>query len=327
MSVIAIIPCLNEAANIKRITCQFASDKAVDKVVIADGGSTDGTLEIVRSLISASSKVSLLNNPEKIQSAGLNAAVASMGQGFTWLLRVDAHCAYPENYTSRLLESAERNGADSIVVPMKTVGHEGFQVAVAVAQNSVIGTGGSAHRVQSEGQWVEHGHHALMRLEKFIEVGGYCEAMPCNEDAELDHRLTTAGARIWLEPDAAIVYFPRATPKRLWIQYYKYGIGRACNLQRHRMKPRLRQLIPLAVPCAVGLLPLWPLHWIFAVPFFLWLGLCLTIGAIIGWRDEKAISCLSGLAAAIMHLAWATGFLKQIVFRPNGVDAKYGLLD
>ena len=207
---------------------------------------------------------------------------------------------------------------------MKTVGREGFQIAIATAQNSIIGTGGSAHRGQSQGQWVEHGHHALMRIGKFIDVGGYCEAMPCNEDAELDHRLILAGARIWLEPDATIVYFPRTTAKSLWIQYYKYGIGRACNLQRHRMKPRLRQLVPLAVPCAALLLLLSPLHWLFAAPFLFWLGLCLGLGTIIGGRQAEAVGCLSGIAAAIMHFSWAIGFFKQIIFRPKGVAARYG---
>lgn len=326
MTVLAIIPCLNEAVNIERITRQLLSDKAVDAIVIADGGSTDGTLKIVESLTTEAEKVSLLNNPAKIQSSGINAAVESKGLGMTWLLRIDAHCAYPDNYATCLLDSANRMGADSVVVPMKTVGHTGFQLAVATAQNSVLGTGGSAHRGQSEGQWVEHGHHALMRMEKFIDVGGYCEAMPCNEDAELDYRLTLAGSRIWLEPDATILYFPRATPKRLWIQYYKYGIGRACNLQRHRMKPRLRQLVPLAVPCAAILLMLSPFHWVFAIPFLSWLGLCLGLGAFIGARRGKAVALLSGGAAAIMHFAWATGFFKQLIFRPKGVDARYGIL-
>jgi len=271
MTLLAVIPCLNEVENIERITRQLISDEAVNAIAIVDGGSTDGTLDIVSSLIAESPKVSLI-----------------------------------------------------VVVPMKTVGREGFQIAIATAQNSIIGTGGSAHRGQSQGQWVEHGHHALMRIGKFIDVGGYCEAMPCNEDAELDHRLILAGARIWLEPDATIVYFPRTTAKSLWIQYYKYGIGRACNLQRHRMKPRLRQLVPLAVPCAALLLLLSPLHWLFAAPFLFWLGLCLGLGTIIGGRQAEAVGCLSGIAAAIMHFSWAIGFFKQIIFRPKGVAARYG---
>lgn len=324
MTVLVVIPCLNEVANISRVANQFISDKAVEKIVIADGGSTDGTLEILTDLKEKSSKVDILHNPKKIQSAGVNAAVKALDKTYNWLLRVDAHCAYPDEYATTLLEAALEHKADAVVVPMRTIGKSGFQIAAATAQNSVIGTGGSAHRSSSSGQWVDHGHHALMKLDLFEAIGGYCENMPCNEDAELDHRLTQAGGKIWLEPRATIDYFPRKSPKRLWIQYFKYGIGRACNVQRHKMQPRPRQLVPLLVPIAAILALFTPIHWIFSFPFLAWLGLCLGCGILIGLKKKRSMAMFSGVAAAIMHFAWASGFFWQILTRPHGVSPQYG---
>ena len=322
--VLAVIPCLNEAAHLEALLDQVLSDQDIDRLVVADGGSTDGSRAIVERRAADCDRLRLLDNPERIQSAGINRAVARHGVGFEWLVRVDAHCRYPNSYAQNLLESARQYAASSVVVPMFTVGLNGFQHAAAAAQNSVIGTGGSPHRHLGGGRFVEHGHHALIRLDLFRAVGGYCEALACNEDAELDHRLISAGGRIWLEPACAITYFPRSTPSDLWRQYFRYGAGRARTMRRHRMRPRLRQLVPLAVPLSIGVLPLGLIHPLFVLPAFAWGSLILTAGAVVGLRAGGGWALLAGVAAGIMQAGWGTGFLRQFL-SDGGSDApRYG---
>jgi len=325
MSVLAVIPCLNEVDHIELTLKQMKEDRCIDLIIVADGGSTDGSLKIIDEYTSSFDKIHLIHNIAKIQSTGINLAVKQYSQDFKWLLRIDAHCIYPDNYATTLLQAAKDQKADCVVVPMLTIGEDGFQGAVSAAQNSVLGTGGSSHRHDDNSRFVDHGHHALMKLNFFQKAGGYCEAMPCNEDAELDYRMTNHGAKIWLESNAAIKYFPRSTPKSLWIQYFRYGVGRACNLQRHRMRPRLRQVLPLAVPIATILLVITPIHWTFSVPLLTWLFICIIFGAVIGSRQGGKWKLLSGFAAAIMHLAWGLGFIWQFLSRPQGVKSQYGL--
>ncbi|NQX93396.1 MAG: glycosyltransferase family 2 protein [Erythrobacter sp.] len=325
MSVLVVIPCLNEAQHLKGLISSLLTNPEVTKLVVADGGSDDGSQAIVEKLAEADTRVHLLHNPAKIQSAGINLAVSHFGGGMDWLLRVDAHCLYPPHYPQILMAAAHERETDAVVVPMLTRGIKGFQLAVAAAQNSVLGTGGSAHRSGREGCYVDHGHHALIRMELFQRVGGYCETMVCNEDAELDHRITQAGGRIWLEPKGLIVYMPRKTAATLARQYFKYGKGRADNLKRHRMRPRLRQMIPLVVPIALAMVPFSLLHPIFVAPALGWLLVCLVVGAAIGLRAGKGWPALAGAAAAIMHAAWAFGFLSGIFFSRNASEPKYGL--
>ncbi|AKH42797.1 succinoglycan biosynthesis protein ExoA [Altererythrobacter atlanticus] len=325
MSILAVIPCLNEINHIGVLLDQFLADPDIGLLVVADGGSSDGTREIVQQRAQVEGRLILLDNPARIQSAGINLAVARYGQGYDWLLRIDAHCLYPGGYAAMLVAAAEEHGASAIAVPMVTSAASGFQLAAATAQNSVLGTGGSAHRHLGGGRFVEHGHHALIRMDMFRELLGYCENMPCNEDAEFDYRQTSAGGRIWLEPKAAITYFPRKSPGALWRQYYRYGRGRAQTIQRHRMKPRLRQMVPLAAPLIVALLPLGFAHWIFSIPAFAWLVLCLAGGALIGMRNGGGWAMLSGIAAAIMHLSWGCGFLAQWFGGSHRIAPKLGL--
>lgn len=124
-----VIPCLNEAKTIEGLLVKFtdAMQGRLFRIVVADGGSTDGTRDIVSAFAAKDDRVTLLANPKRIQSAGINLAVATFGEDFDYLIRIDAHGDYPDDYCQRLIEDAERTGADSVVVAMDTVGHGLFQ--------------------------------------------------------------------------------------------------------------------------------------------------------------------------------------------------------
>lgn len=313
--VLVVIPCLNEAATLPGLLARFAAESEGALIVVADGGSTDGSREIVARAAAGDGRVRLLDNPRRLQSAGVNLAVRTFGAGRRWLVRADAHCDYPPDYVPRLVAVAEAMAAASVVVPMVSRGAGCFQVAAAAAQNSRLGTGGSPHRHVGEGAWVDHGHHALMDLALFERVGGYREDMATNEDAELDLRLLGAGGRIRLEPSLALVYHPRRTLGALWRQYHAYGRGRARTLALHGRRPKLRQALPLAVPAAALLALLTPVHPALALPLLGWALLCLGGGVAVGARAGGGCALLSGLAAMAMHMAWGLGFLRQFLLR------------
>ena len=92
------------------------------KIVVADGGSSDGTQQIVEANRRANPRVALLHNPKKIQSAAINLAIEKFGDGYVSFIRIDAHGDYPVGYCERLVEEAIMTGADSVVVAMATEG-------------------------------------------------------------------------------------------------------------------------------------------------------------------------------------------------------------
>ncbi|MDX8477177.1 glycosyltransferase family 2 protein [Mesorhizobium sp. VK24D] len=314
-SSLIVIPCLNEAVHIGALLEQLrpAAARLGARIVVADGGSTDGTQDIVEEAAAEDPRVILLANPKRIQSAAINLAVATFGDGADYLIRIDAHGGYPADYCDRLVEEALATDADSVVVSMLTSGTGAVQKAVAAAQNSKLGTGGSKHRHMSAGEWVDHGHHALMRIAAFKAVGGYDESFSHNEDAELDHRLRLAGYRIWMSGRTQMVYYPRATLKGLFFQYLGYGRGRAKNVLKHRMVPKLRQMIPLLVAPVVLLAFFSLFHWLAAVPFLLWAAVCLGYGAVTAIRQRNSGIALAGVSAMVMHLGWSLGFWQQLL--------------
>lgn len=313
--VLTVIPCLNEADHIASLIACLLADPANQRIVVADGGSTDGTRAIVEGIAAGEPRVILLDNPDRIQSAGINRAVARFGSDATWLARVDAHALYPDNYVTRLLATAEAQQVDAVVVGMVTQAPNGFArpfaQGVAAAQNSRLGTGGAAHRTGAAAGLVEHGHHALMRIAAFTAAGGYCEAMPCNEDAELDLRMSAGGARIWLAPDVPVTYFPRGTARGLFRQYWRYGAGRATTVRRHRRPLKLRQALPLAIAPACLLALAAPFAPLLALPALSWALLCQGWGLALAVQERRADVAWAGTAAMIMHFAWSAGYWKQ----------------
>lgn len=322
LPLLTIIPCLNEATHIEALVNYLQQEAASTpmEIVIADGGSTDGTIEIIKRLAETHPNVHYLHNPKRIQSAAINLAVVTYGDKHDYLLRIDAHAHYPQGFCQSLKAEALATNAESVVVSMNTIGREGFQAAAATAQNSKLGNGGASHRLQaSDGRFVDHGHHALMRIDAFKAVEGYDESFSHNEDAELDTRLRKAGFRIWLTGRTSMDYFPRSTASALFRQYRGYGRGRIRNLLKHRDRPKLRQMLPVAVVPAILLLTVSPFYAIAALPFFLWAIICLTYGSLLDYRTHaQPIIGLSGVAAMVMHTGWSLGFW-QGLFTSIGV--------
>jgi len=322
-SSLIVIPCLNEAAHISALLGQLcpAAARLGARIVVADGGSTDGTLAIVEQIAAKDPRVILMHNKRRIQSAAINLAVGTYGEGAQYLIRIDAHGGYPDDYCDRLLEEALATSADSVVVSMLTSGSGAVQKSVAAAQNSKLGTGGSKHRHLSAGEWVDHGHHALMRISAFGAVGGYDETFSHNEDAELDYRLRQAGYRIWMSGKTQMVYYPRASLKGLYFQYLGYGRGRAKNVLKHRVIPKVRQMVPLAVLPVVLLAAFSFVHWIAAMPLLIWASVCLGYGLATAIRQRNADIALTGVSAMVMHFGWSVGFWLQLL----GLGARRGV--
>ncbi len=313
-----VVPALNEARYIEECLASLLgqTDARIVEIIVADGGSTDGTPGLVEEVAREHPIVKLLNNPGRIQSAGVNLGARTADPDSTVLVRADAHVAYAAGFVRRLVDAMVENGATSVVVPMRTVGKTGFQRAVAFVQNSRLGNGGAAHRVGSGASgFVDHGHHAAFDRSFFMACNGYDETFTHNEDAELDYRAHLAGGRVWMCKEACVDYFPRTTPGALARQYLRNGRGRARMLVKHNLRPRLRQLAPVVVLLAVmaGLV-LTPVWWPFVIVPLLYLVLCSLPGIAASVRQRDGWLLVSGIAAAIMHLSFGTGFL-QIILR------------
>ncbi len=313
---IVAVPVLNEERYISDCLHSLLAQEGVDpfEIIVMDGGSTDRTREIVDALGREHTNIRWIANPKRLQAAAINLAAEQAAENANILVRADAHALYPRDFIRKCLDAFLASGAESVVVPMLTAGSQGFQRAVAAAQNSRLGNGGSGHRMIGVSRFVDHGHHALFDLMFFRQIGGYNDTFSHNEDAEFDIRLHRFGGRIWLCADAPVTYFPRSDLRGLARQYFRHGAGRARTLLTHGIRPRLRQMLPLAaLASVVAGIVLWPVSPAFALVPLAYILICVVWALCVAAqaRDPGLIGMAA--AAIAMHLSWAAGFLKSVL--------------
>ncbi|WOI53879.1 glycosyltransferase family 2 protein [Parvularcula sp. LCG005] len=312
--ILAVVPCLNEAAMIEACLTSLMNDASDIELIVMDGGSNDGTQAIVIALQDRFPQIILRHNPRRSQAAALNIAAADEATSRDILIRCDAHAVYPPGFLLAVAQRLIETECDSLVVPMDAVPGPSPTIigrANALLADTRFGAGGSAHRGGRRSGFVDHGHHAGFRRERFTALGGYDESLIANEDAEYDTRLLADGGRIWLDADIRIQYIPRQSLLGLWKQYFRYGQGRALHVRRHRQPLKLRQWIPIGHTAALVLslvaAPLWPLTLIYPATYLL-------ILALFGLYKAIAASAPCALLAPAVlgteHLAWGLGFLR-----------------
>jgi len=312
-----MMPAYNEEAYIRESLLSLISTGYPQnrmEIIVADGQSTDRTREEVAKVTEQYSFVRLINNPEKLQSAGCNRAAAEALPQSEYFIRVDAHSNWSPNFLPLCIQAAQETGADLVVFVNAPIGITPFQKAVAFALRHPLGMGNSTYRHGNTSGWVEHGQHGCFTRKIWGESGGYNlnPYLRANEDVELSFRIRSHGGKIWLEKALRMAYFPRDSSLALFKQYYHYGVGRFFNfwISKVRLKPRHFMPVSLAVALILGLALAYmgypfPLIGILTIYF-----LSLVIGVIKYFKEIKGLfwPYFFTIFPAI-HLGWAFGFL------------------
>ncbi|HSK01184.1 MAG TPA: glycosyltransferase family 2 protein [Kofleriaceae bacterium] len=257
------MPSYNEEHYIEAcIASVQAQDYPADQIeiLIADGRSTDRTREILARLSAADPRIRMIDNPARLQAAGLGLLVKEATGDV--IVRMDVHAEYAPDYVRRCVEVLERTGADNVGGAQRAWARTPFQRAVCAALQSPLGVGGAKYRSSEAEGFVDTVFLGAFRRRVFETVGLWDPGAITNEDAELNQRILDAGGQIYLSKDIVVHYFPRESLPALAKQYFRYGRGRARTLLKLGKFPTLRPLLPFfLVSGAAALLltpPLWP---------------------------------------------------------------------
>lgn len=239
------MPCLNEEVHIEAcIRSVQAQDYPADRVeiLVADGGSTDRTREILAHLAEDDPRIAVIDNPARIQAAGMNELI-KRAKGDV-IVRMDVHCEYARDYVSKCIEALERTGADNVGGAQRARGLSLFQRALCAALESPLGVGGASYRSPDNEGFVDTVFLGAFRRRVFETAGLYDPGAITNEDAELNQRILAAGGKVYLSKDIVVHYFPRDSFVKLAKQYFKYGRGRARTLLKLGKFLSLRPALP-----------------------------------------------------------------------------------
>jgi len=313
-----VLPVLDEAAHIEvTMGDLLAQDYPGDlDIVVADGGSTDGTREYLADLALRDARVTMIDNPLRRQAYGLNAA-AEVARGEI-LVRADGHSRYAPDYVRRSVEGVmELDGA--IGGRMNPVGYDTFSCAVAAAMNSPLTMGPARFHHATEREEVDTVYLGAFRRADFMDVSGI-RSFPSgsSEDADFYYRWRLSGRRVYVDPAIHSTYAPRNNPGALWRQYWRYGQGKSEMFWVNGRFPSWRPLAPLLLVLAILGGTLWGVlggSWLpLLVVCGAWLLVLLAAAIPAGLRSPLVI-----LAAGIMHLAYGLGGLWGMIRGPGPV--------
>src|SRR5262249_37453116 len=120
------------------------------EIIIADGMSDDGTREVLEAFHEEHPQVCVIDNPGRIVSTGLNAAIRAARGDI--IMRMDVHARYRADYIRRCVEVLERTGADNVGGPAIAKGDGYVGQAIAAAFQSAFSVGGArGHQPDYEG--------------------------------------------------------------------------------------------------------------------------------------------------------------------------------
>jgi len=189
--------------------CELNYPKDLLEVIVVDGCSTDGTLEIAGKY------------PVKVISAPLNAPAA-----YNYALKIvssdvigfiDADAKVEKEWLNKLvayLDDPEVAGVSGGIetwnkenVWARSIGYD-LENRYARLKKSVV-------RIATM--------NLLMKKDVIEEVGGFDEHLPSQYDTDLGFRITSRGYKLLFEPDAKCYHFNRSTVKAYFRQQLQYG--------------------------------------------------------------------------------------------------------
>lgn len=249
-----VIPALDEAGHIAdSLASVVAQTYPHDRmeVIVADGGSTDMTRDIVAEWSARHPFIRLIDNPARIQAAGLNRAIqASRGDV---IARLDAHAAWPPHHLTRCVELLEETGADNVGGTMQVISETALGKAIGCATSSPFGIGGARYRYAKRQQEVDTVWLGCMRRSALDRVGLYDESLAVHEDYELNYRIRSSGGRVVFSPALPTSYWPRDSWRALARQYFRYGRAKALVARRTADVMRPHHFVPPTVVAATPL--------------------------------------------------------------------------
>src|SRR5262245_20522038 len=160
--------------------------------------SDDGTRAVLATIANLHPELRVIDNPERIQAAGLNAAIAvAKGQ---IIVRMDAHTAYAPDYVCQCLAVLDETGADAVGGPWVGRGTHLVERAIAAVFQSPFCAGtGRGHDPAYSGP-IDTVYLGCWRRELFDRLGLFDEELGRNEDDEFSLRISRCVGTIFQSP-------------------------------------------------------------------------------------------------------------------------------
>lgn len=315
ISVIATVK--NEAGPIGQLLDSLlAQRRQPDEIVIVDGGSSDRTVEVIRSYIEGKGMpIKLIVRQGCNISQGRNAAIrAATGE---IIASTDAGVRLSPNWLEELARPFEEGGQCPDVV-------SGFflpepQTIFETAMGATVLPMLAEFDLRTRFRMLFPSSRSIaFKKGAWEKVGGYPEWLDYCEDLLFDLRLQDEGFRFAFAPKAIAYFRPRSSLGAFFVQYYRYarGDGKAGVLGQRHLIRYLTYFLATPFLIALGFLhsPLWWLLLVLGAAVALWTPYKRLIPMIMSFSLPNKLK-----AIALVPVIRITGDIAKMVGYPVGI--------
>jgi len=308
-----VCPVFNEAEHIdgliKALLDMWPAEK---EILFIDGGSEDGTREILRSWENKNAGIGYFDNPEKYVSFALNKAIPLCKAEV--IIRIDAHTSYDVNYISAIMHAFDTSSADIVGGPMRGRGRSDFENAVGHCTATAFGIGNSRFHDETYSGEADSVYLGAWKKELFRDVGYFDTELIRNQDDEFHYRARSNGKKIYLDSNIVSWYLPRGSFGSLFKQYFQYGYYKPLVHQKVPSGFQWRHLIPSIFVLYLISLPLLSiLGFGYALPGLFYLAA--DLWSAFHSKRNLRIKALSAIVYPTIHFSYGMGYLVGIIRR------------
>lgn len=248
-----IIPIRNEERYIEGLI-KCLNDMYIDKypteVIFIDGDSDDNTNKILqkesRKLIF---DFKIIKNKLKSTPTSLNLGIEnSVGK---YIIRLDGHSLYPNNYIKKLMYIHENYKCDNCGGILETIPFNKKDLkstVIANALSSIFCVGNSKFRIiKNKNSIIEVSGvpFGCFKRNIFKKIGKFDEELIRNQDDEFDTRIIKFGGKILMDTSLRIHYYGRKSFKQIFKMFFQYGFYKPIAAFKLKKIYTFRQLVPL----------------------------------------------------------------------------------
>jgi len=316
-----ILPTYNEAQTVEKSLVSLLDGGYRNiEVLVVDGGSVDGTLDLVRSIASRyPGKVLILHNEKRYTPHALNIGIRK-AKG-SYIMIASAHAVFSKNYLEACVKVLEEGKADVTggVLEVRARSESKKAKAIASVLSHPFGVGGARYRLGTETEmYVDTVAYGVYRKEIFEHVGLFDERFIRNQDLEFNLRLKRAGYRTMLVPHTKAYYLARDSYSALWKNNFENGRWVTKGAKYTKNSFSFRHLVPLffvlylTIFGGFALLTTKTISHLFllSLPALLYLSLALYFATVLSLQNRKITLIPYVLTAfVVLHISYGIGSL------------------